>query len=164
VSSFLLLHAGTPVNLQLRLENLGNTILKGVVLDIPQVTGLACFMGAAGTADADILSSGTSVAAAVDVLPKTNIVCTGSFTFDQIELDIGQALKSFTPTLTTTSTGVDPNVTTGYTESYTTTVTVPISSVPTMTLAVDAAACVKPAIILADATSECLIAHLHAHL
>jgi hypothetical protein len=150
---FLLLHADTPVNLQVRLENLGNTILKGVVLAIPQVANLTCRMGAAGTADADILSTGTSVAAAVDVAPKTNIVCTGSFTFDQAELDIDRASRSFAPALTTTSTGVE-QVTTGYVDGYATLVTVPIRSVPTLTVSVDATACVKPAIIPADATSE----------
>lgn len=145
-------HADTPVKFQVRLENLGNTILRGAYVAVAEVTDLACKMGDATAIDDTILAGNTDATTATDVPPKMHVVCIGSFTFNQTELDVDQASKSFTPVLHTTSTGVT-QTSTGFTP-YATSASTPISSAPSMVVWVNATACVIPSILPPDANSK----------
>jgi hypothetical protein len=149
----LLLCADTPVKLQVRLENLGNTILVGAYVNVAEVSDLGCKMGNTSTDDAVVLSGGDAATTATAIPPKNKVVCTGTFTFNQTEIDVNQASKSFEPVLHTTSAGVT-QTTTGYADSYTASQSIPISSAPSMVVAVNATACVIPSILPMDAPSK----------
>lgn len=146
--------ADTAVKLQVQLLNLGNTILKGVVVALPEVSGLTCKTGTTATPDADVLTSGTAVSAAIDVSPKNKVVCEGTYTFLQAELDVDQTAKAFTPTLTTTSTGTSMDNAALPADSYTASASIPLGAAASLVLTVDAANCVKPTIIPAGQTSK----------
>jgi hypothetical protein len=143
--------ADTAINAQVQLINVGKTILKDVVLSVPAVTDLACSTGPTATADDEVLTAGTAVTAALDINPHSKVVCSGSFTFTQMELDKNQAAKGFTPVLQTSATGFTPlAAASGYADS----ISIPVSSSPALQLTVTAVDCVTPSILPSNANSE----------
>lgn len=137
------------MKVQVQLVNLGNTLLEGVSVTVPDVSDFACKAGASSVADADLTAAYDATAAVV--APAHKVVCVGSFTFDQAELDKDQSSKAFTPALTTTTTSTTA-VTNSFVDSYGTTASISIGSVPAVVVSVDASACVIPSIIPSGAS------------
>lgn len=83
------------------------------------------------------------------------LLCLGTYTFTQEELDIDQSSKVFTPAVATTTTPTVGVETTGFDAGYGVSATVSISSVPALLVSVNAGACSIPSIIPPGAQSEC---------
>lgn len=153
--------ADTPIKLQVRLVNLGNTILQGAVPDVPLVSDLACKSGLDTATDADVTASGTPMvdAASWDVGPGKKAVCVGSYTFLQTELDVNQVAKAFTASATPTTaiagaiTLDNAAMSDGYAAS-TPGASINIDSAPALVVTVNASACNIPTIILSGDTSK----------
>jgi hypothetical protein len=137
--------------MQVQVVNTGNTILQGIQVSEANITSLVCKSGASTALDTAVSTAFT----ASDPVPHGHkLVCLGTYTFTQEELDLDQNSKAFTPALTSTTTPAVQRETSGYDTGYGASATVAISAVPALVVSVNATACSIPSIIPADAQSK----------
>jgi hypothetical protein len=149
--------AGTTIQLQAQVVNTGNTDLHGVQLSEPNVSSWVCKSGSSSTTDSTVSTSGTAFTAPGSIPHGHKLVCLGTYTFTQEELDIDQSSKVFTPAVATTTTPAVVVETTGFDTGYAVSTTVSISSVAALLVSVNAAACTVDSIIPPGEQSECCI-------
>jgi hypothetical protein len=139
--------------------NTGNTNLQVTSLSVTSgvntnVAVLTCKAGFTSDADDAVAASFTTGG----VAPGHKVVCTGTFTFLQTLLDTDIASKVFSASAAASVAGtVSASISSSAAaadNSYAATTSVAIVAAPVLDFTVNAAACSKPTIILAGATSK----------
>lgn len=149
--------AGTTVQMQVQVVNTGNTILQDIQVSEANISNLVCKSGASIAADTAVSTAFT----AGDPIPHGHkLVCLGTYTFTQEELDLDQNSKAFTPAVASTTTPAVQRETSGYDAGYAASATVSISAVPALVVSVNATACSLPSIIPPNTQSKSFRAHL----
>lgn len=145
--------AGTTVTLQTQLVNSGNTILKGVTVAEAALVTLSCKKGLkSDMGDTVWASSGTAASLPVAALdPTQQLVCQGTFLFDQGVLDLEQPVQVFTPTATTTCGATADAAPSGYAASA----SIDVTPAALLVVNIVTSACTIPSIIADGDSSKC---------
>lgn len=148
------------MTLQTQLVNSGNTILKGVTVAEAALITLSCKAGfKSDTGDTVWASSGTVASLPVAALePTQQLVCQGTFLFNQAVLDLEQAVldleqaaQVFTPTATTTCGATADAASSGYAASA----SIDVTPAALLVVNIVTSACTIPSIIADGNSSKC---------
>jgi hypothetical protein len=140
--------------------NTGNVHLSTVNVSVPGVTNLACKSGTNATADATVLASGTAFTQNSQLTVYHKLVCTGTYTFTQADVDANVTNKEFFVNVSASNEGVarfEPEPLVSPTPEdvtvYQGSTYVIVAAAPALDITIDVVGCIKPSIIPSGATS-----------
>jgi hypothetical protein len=151
---YLLHTAGTTAKLQVLMINTGNVHLASTNVFVDGVTDLACKSGTNATADATVLSSGTAFTQNSQLAVDHKLVCTGTYTFTQEDVDANVTNKQFFVNASASNEGVarfEPEPLVSPTPEdvtvYQGSTYVVVAASPALDITIDLLGCIKPSVI-----------------
>jgi hypothetical protein len=155
-----MLLAGTTAKLQVTMINTGNVHLAGAHVSVADVANLACRSAINATADTAALVSGTVFVQNSQLSVGDKLVCTGTYTFTQADVDANVTNKEFNITAGASNAGVtriDPEPLVSPTpedvDVYQATASVIVAASPAVDVTINVTGCIKPGYIPQGLTS-----------
>jgi hypothetical protein len=156
----LALPAGTTAKLQVTMINTGNVHLAGAHVSVAGVADLVCKSATNATADTTALASGTPFTQNSQLAVGDKLVCTGTYTFTQADVDANVTNKQFNITAGASNDGVtrtepEPLIspTPADVDVYQATTSVIVAASPAVDVTINVTDCVKPGYIPQGETS-----------
>lgn len=152
--------AGTTAKLQVVMVNTGNVHLAAAHVSVGGVTDLACKSATSETADSAALAAGTPFTQETQLSAGHKLVCTGTYTFTQADVDADVTSKQFSISAGASNDGVvrsEPEPLVSPTPAnvgvYQATASVIVAASPAVDVTIDVLGCVKPRFIPEGETS-----------